>query len=189
MKTLLLSLLAAVPLAAADVKPDAKPDTKPEPRAEAKALPFLGVSLDEVDDALAYHLELKNDLGVLVAGLQPGSPAETMGLKAYDVIVGADGQPVYTPRAFTVLVRGKAVGDRILLQVRRGARTEEVSGTVGARPADLGDGHQGPSWPRRLGPPLMGPNGNRRGTMVQPDGSTMEWSIEDSPNAPSLGAP
>lgn len=182
MKTLLLTLLAAAPLVAADQTP--APTVKPAEPAPG----FVGVQLDEVDDALAYHLELKNDLGVLVMGVSPGSPGESMGLKPFDVIVGADGQPVYTPRAFTALVRGKKAGDAIQLQVRRGARTEELTGTLAARPADA-DRSMGPAKPRRLPFPGGGSDGQRRGTVTQPDGSTMEWSIEDSPEPPALRAP
>ncbi len=187
MKTLLLTLLAVAPLMAADPPPAPAPAAKPAEHAPA----FVGVQLDEVDDALAYHLELKNDLGVLVMAVSPGSPAEAMGLKPFDVIVGADGQPVYTPRAFTALVRGKNAGDTIQLQVRRGARTEELSGKLAARPAEA-DRPAGPARPRHMpfpGGPGGGPDGQRRGTVTQPDGSTMEWSIEDSPEPPALKAP
>jgi predicted metalloprotease with PDZ domain len=182
MKRLLLILLAAAPLVAAD--------TKPEPHA-APAPAFLGVGLDEVDDALAYHLELKNDLGVMVGSVAPGSPAEAMGLKPYDVIVAADGQPVYTPRAFTGMVRAKAPGDSIEIQVRRGPRTEEVSGKLVARPAELdAERRDQPGHFRHpLIPGAPGQQGNvggeRRGTLRQPDGSTMEWSIEDGPQPPT----
>ena len=185
MKTLLLTLLAVAPLVAADPPP--VPAAKPAEHAPA----FVGVQLDEVDDALAYHLELKNDLGVLVVAVSPGSPAESMGLKPFDVIVGADGQPVYTPRAFTALIRGKNAGDAIQLQVRRGARTEELDGKLAARPADA-DRQGPPPHGRRMpfpGGPGGGPEGQKRGTMTQPDGSTMEWSIEDSPEPPALRAP
>ena len=179
--------LAAFPGAfafAADTKPDAKPSVRAE-----QTVGFIGVSLDEVDDAVAYHLELKNDLGVMVMAVTPGSPAEAMGLKAFDVIVAADGQPIYTPRAFSALVRGKAVGEQIQITVRRGARSEELVGKVVVRPAELAESRREvPPWLRQ-GPPPTGPNGERRGKVRQPDGSTMEWSIEEAPLPPPPQTP
>jgi membrane-associated protease RseP (regulator of RpoE activity) len=169
---------------AADAKPDANPDPKPSARAE-HGVGFIGVSIDEVDDAVAYHLDLKNDLGIMVMGVSPGSPAESMGLKQFDVIVAADGQPIYTPRAFSKLVQGKAVGEQIQITVRRGPRSEDLVGKIAARPAELADSrHDGPPWFHHGSSPA-GANGERRGKLRQPDGSTMEWSIEDSPTPPS----
>ena len=193
MKRLLLTLLAAAPLVAADSKPAPQPAppavaASGSLSASAAAPAFLGVGLDEVDDALAYQLDLKNDLGVIVTSVAPGSAAEAMGLKQYDVIVAADGQPIYTPRALSGLVRGKAVGDALQIQVRRGATTTDLSGKLAARPAELDTerreqpGHfRHPQVPGQPG----APSGERRGTLHQPDGSTMEWSIEDGPQPPT----
>lgn len=188
MKRLLLTLLAAAPLVAADSKPAPQPVPPAAASAPASVPAFLGVGLDEVDDALAYQLDLKNDLGVIVTSVAPGSPAEAMGLKPYDVIVSADGQPIYTPRALSGLVRGKAVGDALQIQVRRGGTTTDLSGKLAARPAELDTerreqpGHfRHPQVPGQPG----GPSGERRGTLHQPDGSTMEWSIEDGPQPPT----
>lgn len=179
--------LAAIPGAFTPAS-DAKPEAKPSIRAE-QMVGFIGVSLDEVDDAVAYHLELKNDLGVMVMAVTPGSPAETMGLKVFDVVVAADGQPIYTPRAFSSLVRGKAVGEQLQITVRRGARSEELVGKVVARPAELAESRrEAPPW-HRHGPPPTGPNGERRGKVRQPDGSTMEWSIEEAPLPPPPQTP
>ncbi len=191
MNKLLLAMLAAVPLVAvpdlgaADAKPEAtKPDAA-KSAATAPAIPFVGVDLDEVDDALAYHLDLANDLGVMVADVSPRSPAEAMGLRRYDVITGADGQQIYTPRAFVALVRAKAVGDVIKLQVRRGAKTVDLSGTLAARPPEMDGPRSEGLMPRGFAPrhsrPPGGPDGRRQGTLTQPDGSTMEWQIEETP--------
>ncbi len=158
-----------------------------EPRAEAPAPHgFLGIEMDEVDEALAYHLKLDNDLGVLVREVTPGSAAEKMGVKMFDVVVGCDGKPIYTPRALGQLMRGRKVGDTVELELRRGAETVKVKGTLQARPPGLEE--RRPPMPgmerlRRLHemlPELRDGErpGLRRGRVEKPDGSVMEWSIE-----------
>ena len=102
-----------------------------EPVIDAPKRPYLGIQLAEVDEALAYPLGLAHDLGVLVAEVQPGSPAEAMGLKRYDVIIKAGNADMYTPRALGDLVAGMKVGEAIILVVRRGADETSLSGTIG----------------------------------------------------------
>jgi hypothetical protein len=113
-----------------------------------------------------------------------------MGLKRFDVIVSADDAPIYTPRALRDLVTTKHAGEILRLTVRRGATTKDLSGKLAARPAEMPhpEIHQ---FHRPLPGqgPILGPNGQRRGTMMQPDGSTMEWSIDESPEPPAGGAP
>ena len=189
MRHLLRSLLLTTPLLSVVV---AAADPAPAPPAqEIRAPGFLGLQIEEVDEALTYHLELKNDLGVLVASVSPGSAAAAMGLKPYDVIVAAGGEPVYTPRAFSALVRSKSAGQQLQVTVRRGARSHELTGTLAARPPEA-ERQPGPPSRRPLIPGLpRSPEaeGPKRGTMTQPDGSTMEWSIEESPEPPTLRAP
>ena len=188
----LLILTATAPLMplsvalAAEVPPPAKTADTASPNAPG----FLGIQLDEVDEALTYHLGLTNDLGVLVAGVAGGSAGESMGLKQFDVIVSADDAPIYTPRALGDVVKAKHAGEVLRLSVRRGANTVALSGKLSARPAEMAqpERHQ---FHRPLPGqgPILGPNGQRRGTMMQPDGSTMEWSIDESPEPPASGGP
>ncbi len=188
---LLLFLPAALPLAgtlmAADV-PVVAPPVTTAPQSMAPG--FLGIQLDEVDGALAYHLGLANDLGIMVAGIASGGAGEAMGLKPFDVIVAADDAPIYTPRALGELVKAKHAGDGLRLTVRRGATSVVLSGKLAARPAEM-PAPEGHRFHRPLpGPgPVTGANGQRRGTMLQPDGSTMEWSIDESPEPPAPAPP
>jgi S1-C subfamily serine protease len=144
-----------------------------EPTPATTANAWLGVGLAEVDDAVAYHLGLEADLGVMIEQVVPGGPAAGMGLKVFDVVVAVDGVAVYTPRALQQMVGKHGVGDTLAIQVRRGAETVTVTGALGSRPADeeVVRTHCGvPFHP-----------GQRRGTVPQPDGSVMEWSVEDEP--------
>lgn len=189
----LLALVAGCAATAWAADPAPAKDTPPPkpPQAEAEApRAFLGIAMEEVEDALAYHLRLDNDLGVMVGEITPDSTAAKMGLKTFDVVVACDGKPVYTPRALGGMMRGKKVGDAVELEIRRGAETTKLTGTLQARPPGLDD--RGPD--RRMPPGMdrfrrfhemmppmredAGP-GPRRGRVEKPDGSVMEWSIVD----------
>lgn len=182
---LVLTLAATLPLAAEDRKP--APPTPPEPVASEPAegaevadakVGFLGIGLDEVDDTLAYHLNLENDLGVLITQVAAKSPAQAMGLKRHDVIVAADGKPIYTPRALQNLIRAKKTGETVEITVRRGPASETLSGKVVTRTERPGESRP-PQGRRMGGGPGEAPP--RHGRMPAPDGGTMEWSVEESP--------
>lgn len=56
--------------------------------------PRLGVSVLPMTDDLRRYFGVESGKGVLVSAVAPGSPAESAGLRAGDVIVSVDGQPV-----------------------------------------------------------------------------------------------
>lgn len=124
MRTLILTL-ASLSLMAADLKPG--PETTP-------MQPFLGVQLGEVDEALAYHLGLQHDLGILVRDVVPGSPAAAMGLKPYDVIIRANNADIYTPRALSTLVSSGEKGQAMTIIVRRGSDEVSLLGELSEHP-------------------------------------------------------
>ena len=74
--------------------------------------------------------------GVLVGEVSPRSPAAAAGVRIGDVIETLDGEPVRNFRELTVLLAKREAGDKIKLQVKREARTSELSVTL-ARRADI----------------------------------------------------
>ncbi len=184
--------LAGHPLICAASAAEAESEPAP-PAVESRASAWLGVGLDKPDDALVYHLELTDDLGVIVVQVAPRSPAETMGLKRYDLITAIDGKPVYTVRAVQQAVQAKQPGDDLRLEVRRGERTQQLDGKLAKRPP-MPDRPQddGQRWPHGLIPPGLVPghqgrplkDGQRSGRIQRKDGSSVEWEIED-PDAPA----
>jgi len=196
MKYLFMVILTAavvVPLSPSLVAADGMHPAPEVPTAATTAPGYLGIQLDEVDEALTYHLGLTNDLGIVVAGVAVGGSGEAMGLKMYDVVVAANDAPIYTPRALGEIVKAKHAGEVLRLTVRRGATSVELSGKLAARPAEFpaADPRRMPrQFPSQLPgkSPILGANGQRRGTITQPDGSTMEWSIDESPEPPPAGA-
>jgi S1-C subfamily serine protease len=64
-----------------------------------------------------YHLGL--DTGVLVAGIEPKSPAEHAGLAIGDIIVAIDEQPTPSVDSLHKLLSGDRIGARSTLKVVR----------------------------------------------------------------------
>jgi serine protease Do len=72
--------------------------------------------------------------GVLIAGVERGSPAARAGLRQGDVVTAINGERVETSRA---LVRGIAAippGQTARLSIQRDGRAAELPVTVGRRP-------------------------------------------------------
>ena len=68
----------------------------------------LGLSLQPLDDGSAARLDLPRGMnGLVVREVEPGSPAETAGLRPGDVIVGVDGREVSSRGDFEKAVDGR----------------------------------------------------------------------------------
>lgn len=196
MRLLILTCAAAAVLCGAEPLTITSATVAPE-AAQESPQPWLGVALGEVDDAVAYHLGLERDLGVMVEQVIPGSPAEQSGLRRFDVIVGLDGNEIYTPRALTEMIQKQTVGARIRIQIRRGAETMTLDSKLAKRPAMARpsirfgggspalDGIEPPPEARQLLDQLreQQANGRKRGGRVQIPQGSLEWSTsEDKPD-------
>ncbi|MBK7251531.1 MAG: PDZ domain-containing protein [Gammaproteobacteria bacterium] len=71
--------------------------------------------------------------GVRVASVVPGSPAETAGIVAGDVLVAMDGQPIPTLQTYADRLRARAPGAIVSVGMLRGAQRLEKTLTLGVR--------------------------------------------------------
>ncbi|MBE0615572.1 MAG: Do family serine endopeptidase [Burkholderiales bacterium] len=95
---------------------------------------WVGVELQEITPELADSFKLGTTNGVLVAGVQRGSPAERAGIKPGDIVVTVDGKPVRDPEAMRNLIVALAPGIQTALTLRRGQEKLELKVSVGKRP-------------------------------------------------------
>lgn len=74
-----------------------------------------------------------------VAGLAPGSPAETSGLEVGDLLVAIDGRPLRfeSPKEVLEFFRSRTVGRVLKLELRRGLETKTVGVTVVSPPKNF----------------------------------------------------
>ncbi len=103
--------------------------------------PVLGISTDEqLNQLIAKQLGVK---GVAVLKVEPGSPAETAGLRPArpgadgsiapgDIIVAVDGKPVDSVARLLNRLDEHKVGDTIKLTVQREGRSTELTATLKA---------------------------------------------------------
>jgi len=95
-----------------------------------KEVAWLGVSTEETSDALAAQLGLQPGDGLLVAFVQPDSPAARAGLQKNDVLVEMGDQLLVHPSQFRKLVRRQKEGDKINLTLFRSGKKQSVSATL-----------------------------------------------------------
>jgi serine protease Do len=91
---------------------------------------WLGVAVQDV----APEEARRGPRGVLIAGVERGSPAARAGLRQGDLVTAINGERVETSRA---LVRGIAAippGQTARLSIQRDGRAAELPVTVGRRP-------------------------------------------------------
>ncbi|MEF3367751.1 Do family serine endopeptidase [Methylocystis sp. 9N] len=85
---------------------------------------WLGVRIQNVDDAIAETLNLGAARGALVAGVDDKGPSKAAGLKAGDVIVKFDGKPIKESRDLPKLVAATPVGKDVELVILRGGKEQ-----------------------------------------------------------------
>jgi serine protease Do len=105
-----------------DVKLGTFPDEDQTQAATGESHGTLGLALRTLTPEVAQSLDLPADAhGVAIVKVEPGSPADSAGLREGDVVVSVDGQPVADVGAFHAAI-GKAHGAEVVrLRVRRGA--------------------------------------------------------------------
>lgn len=91
------------------------------PREEA----FLGVALEDRRDG---------GQGVIVTGVEPGTPAEEIGVTVGDLIVAVDGAATDGSSALIAAIRDKQPGDDVTVSIVRGTESLDLEVTLTTRP-------------------------------------------------------
>jgi serine protease Do len=120
---------------------------------------YIGVEAQEITGATAKAMNLADNSGALLAGIQPDSPASKAGLQPGDVIESVNGQKVSDPRELAVDVAAIHPGDEAHLQVLHDGQTKTVDLKVAQLPneqmASNGEGAEQGNHPQiglALGP-------------------------------------
>jgi len=90
--------------------------------ASIKARPqkTLGIAVQNLTPEIAKGLDLKSATGVVVAHVEPGSPAENAGIQTGDVIREVNRKPVKNVDEFVKMIDETKQQNNILLLVQRG---------------------------------------------------------------------
>ena len=73
--------------------------------------------------------------GALVSQVVSGSPADSAGIKAGDVITALDGKAIASANDLTASLSAHAPGDKVTLTVTRTGSTKSIDVTLGSRPS------------------------------------------------------
>jgi serine protease Do len=96
----------------------------------------IDVYAQSISPELAQGLNLANDWGVILGDVFPGGSADRAGLKEGDVILTLNGKVMENARQLEVNIYRHAIGERISLEVLRGADKLKVDVAVAARDPD-----------------------------------------------------
>lgn len=92
---------------------------------------WLGVRIQNVDDAIAETLGLGATRGALVAGVDDKGPSKPAGIKPGDVITKFDGKPIKESRDLPKLVAATPVGKDVELVIVRGGKEQSKTVKLG----------------------------------------------------------
>jgi C-terminal processing protease CtpA/Prc len=95
---------------------------------------YLGVYMQKLTKDIRKGLDIDVKRGVLISGVEEGSPAEEAGIEDGDVIVEFDGKAVRSPDDFRDLVAATAVGEKVKVKVIRDGDDKTIDVVVGERP-------------------------------------------------------
>ena len=91
----------------------------------------LGVSAQDVNQALADSFGLDKPEGALISSVLPGSAAEKAGLKTGDVVRKVDGAAIVAAGDLSAAIGQSTPGQKVALEVWRHGKVQQVSATLG----------------------------------------------------------
>ena len=91
----------------------------------------LGVSIQEVNQALAKSFGMKKPTGALISSVEAASPAAKAGLETGDVILSVNGKEITDSIELPPIIAGIHPGDTVTLQVWRKGNARSVDVKVG----------------------------------------------------------
>lgn len=91
----------------------------------------LGIAVSRPNSEAAKELGIKENKGVVVIQVQPGSPAERAGLRKGDVITGLNDVEQSDPNVFRNQVASRAPGSEVTLTILRDGREQRLNATLG----------------------------------------------------------
>jgi S1-C subfamily serine protease len=97
---------------------------------------YLGVGMQPVrlSAKIQEALKISNEIGVMIAGVEPDGPAEKAGVMLGDVLVALDGKPLSGLRSVQSFLIGAQIGKTVKASIIRGGSLIEIVITIGERP-------------------------------------------------------
>ncbi len=97
---------------------------------------WLGVQVQDLTPELAKSFNLKQDKGVLISSVLPGSPAEKAGLKQGDVIIAFNGKKIKDAHDISRLVAATSPHTEIPIRIIRNGKEKMLKVNIGVMPVN-----------------------------------------------------
>ncbi len=100
---------------------------------------YLGLNVSDpmTDAARRTAIGYTTKDGVLLSGVAPGSPAESAGLRADDVIQGFGNEAIRSMRQLAAMIQRSSIGQEVALKVWREGKVITVNAVIGAGTATV----------------------------------------------------
>jgi serine protease Do len=96
---------------------------------------WLGVGIQDLTPELAAHFGYTGSSGVIVARVEPATPAQEAGLRDGDIILSMNGTPLATGADLRAAVAATPIGREIDLEIFRNGERRTVEVEIGERPS------------------------------------------------------
>jgi serine protease Do len=96
--------------------------------------PWIGISYVKITRQLSQYYRLPTTEGVLIANVEPHSPAGYAGLRKGDIIESVDGKRIDDTVEISLNLRKKNISDKLMMRVNRYGRHFEVTIQLQNRP-------------------------------------------------------
>lgn len=113
---------------------------------------YLGVGIQDVDEALAESFGLEKAGGVLITDVQDDTPASKAGVKSQDVLVKLNGIDLQDTQDLRNRIAQTIPGTTVVLDIVRDGKPVELKVKIGEQPDDFGIAAQGSSDQNPLSP-------------------------------------
>jgi serine protease Do len=151
---------------------------------------FVGVEAQQITPTTAQAMHLQDNAGALLAGVQPGSPADKAGLQPGDVIQAVNGTKVTNPKDLALNVANIQPGEEAHLNILHDGQSKDVTVKVGSLPNEQtasndqnSDDHRG-----RIGLALAPLSPEIRNQLDVPDGTKGAVVRQVQPGSPAEAA-
>lgn len=94
---------------------------------------YLGLALVPVRLPSPVEEAAGQPVGLMVAGVQPGSSAETSGILLGDILISLDGEPVADLGQLHALLSAERIGQESAVRLVRAGEVREIRVTIGSR--------------------------------------------------------
>jgi len=98
---------------------------------------WIGVEVQDISPELAESFDLPTTNGTLIAGVQPGGPAERAGVRRGDILVAVESNKFTDATEMLNLIAALKPGESATLQILRDREQREVEIQVGTRPRPM----------------------------------------------------